>query len=277
MNVGLALSGGGIRGIAHAGVIKALEEKNIEITHIGGTSAGSVIAALYAIGYGPDNMYTLFKRYGKMFTNLDHITISKEIKNFLLRKKIKTSGFNAGENFEDLYNNLAFPKGIKKLTDVRMPIVMPTVDINTSTKYILSSIENKSKNWITDISLGEAVRASSSFPGVYKPFKYKGHLFVDGGLLENIPVNEIKLLGAEKVIAVKFSNNAKQDKSNAIDIAIKALDIMGDEISKNDLDGSDYVITIPVDGVGILDLGKIEYCFNKGYEITKEFLEENGI
>ena len=115
MEIGLALSGGGIRGIAHAGVIKALEENDIKINYIGGTSAGSMVAALYAMGYSPDNIHTLFKRYAKKLVKIDKKILKQEIKNYIFKKDLKSNGLNDGEDFEMLYNRLAFEKGINKL------------------------------------------------------------------------------------------------------------------------------------------------------------------
>ena len=155
-----------------------------------------------------------------------------------------------------------------------MPLIIPSIDIGNSKKYFFSSIEKEDASYITDITLGGAVRASSSFPVIYKPFKYKEHLFLDGGILDNIPAKEIKNLGAGKVISVRFDSNQVQGESNIMDVAIKALDIMGDKISEESLDSSDYIITVPTDGTGLLDIDKIEYCFKSGYETTKKEIEK---
>ena len=274
MEIGLALSGGGVRGIAHAGVIKALEENNIKIGYIGGTSAGSLVASLYAIGYSPDNIFTLFKRYAKIITKIDKRIIKQEIRNCLFKKEIKCMGLNDGNNFENIYNKLAFQKGIYKINDIKMPLIIPSIDISNSKKYVFSSVKNNFENYITDISVGEAVRASSSYPVIYKPFKYKDHLFLDGGILDNTPAQEIKKIGAKKVVSVRFDSNQVKNNSNLMDVAMKALDIMGDKISEESLDESDYIITVPTDGTGLLDIEKAEFCFNSGYETTKKYIEE---
>ena len=170
--------------------------------------------------------------------------------------------------------NIPNEKGIKQIKDIEMPLIIPSIDIGNSKKYFFSSIEKEDTSYITDITLGGAVRASSSFPVIYKPFKYKEHLFLDGGILDNIPAKEIKNLGAGKVISVRFDSNQVQGESNIMDVAIKALDIMGDKISEESLDSSDYIITVPTDGTGLLDIDKIEYCFKSGYETTKREIEK---
>ena len=88
MKLGLALSGGGIRGIAHAGVLKALEENNIKIDYIGGTSSGSIIATLYAMGYSPYYIYILFKRYAKDLVNQNSLSTITSIGSFMANKKL---------------------------------------------------------------------------------------------------------------------------------------------------------------------------------------------
>jgi len=113
MKIGLALSGGGIRGIAHAGVLKALEENNIQISAIGGTSSGSIIATLYAMGYSPYYIYILFKKYVKDLVNQNSIAKVTNIGSFMTNKKSNFQGFYSGEEIETVFNNVALRKGIK--------------------------------------------------------------------------------------------------------------------------------------------------------------------
>ena len=88
MGVGIALAGGGIRGIAHAGVLKALEENNIKVEAIGGTSAGSIVATLYAMGYKPYYIYILFKKYAQDIINIGNAAILNGFSNLVKNKKI---------------------------------------------------------------------------------------------------------------------------------------------------------------------------------------------
>ncbi len=274
MKIGLALSGGGVRGIAHAGVLKALEENNIKIDILGGTSSGSMITALYSIGYTPDEIYELFKKYASTIVKLNSNIIRKEIKNFILKHRICSQGINNGEFIEEIFNKKALEKEISNINQIKMPIVIPAVDISTGEEYIFTSVKSNKKNHISTIDIGKAVRASSSFPAVYEPMKYKDKLFLDGGMLDNIPAREVRRLGADKVISVKFDSNKIDEESNAIDIIVKVTDLMSEKISDEDLKESDYTITVPTDGTGILDISKIDYCFKSGYETTKEQIEE---
>lgn len=270
MKIGIALSGGGIRGIAHAGVLKALEDNNIKIDIIGGTSAGSMIASLYAMGYSPQYIYMLFKRYSKDIVSLNSKPIITGIQNHLFGKKKVLNGLKDGEVIERVYNKLALKKGIKSIKQIPMKIVIPSVDIAESKEYIFtneipSNIEDSSQ-YITDISVGKAVRASSSFPAVFNPCLLKNHAFMDGGTLDNIPVYEVKKQGADKVIAVKFDSDKIDENSNIMDIIMKTIDIMGSKISEESLEMSDLVLNVYTDKVGLLDVEKLDSCYKYGYE-----------
>lgn len=274
MKIGLALSGGGVRGIAHAGAIKALEENNIKIDLIGGTSAGSLVASLYAIGYRTDEIYNLFKKYARVLVRLDSNKIRNEIKNFIFNKRIKSMGINTGEFTEEIFDKLAKKKNVVSMKDIEMPLIIPTVNITKSEEYIFTSVDTSEKNYISDISIGKAVRASSSLPLVYMPLEYEGSLFLDGGILDNIPTREVRKLGADKVISIKFDSDKIDKNSNAMDIVMKVADIMGSKISEESLQDSDYIVTIPTDGTGILDINKIDYCYKSGYDTMQKEIKE---
>lgn len=272
MKLGLALSGGGIRGVVHIGVLKALEDNNIKVDIIGGTSSGSLVAALYAMGYKPYYIYELFKRYSKQIAALENKPILNGIGNYVLSKKIKLSGIKDGKVIEKLYNQLAYRKKIYKISDLKMPIVIPTTDLTDGKEYVFtnriptSANENK---YITDINIGLAVRASSSFPAVFCPCEFKDHLFSDGGSLDNIPIKEVIAQGADKVIAVNFEPIKIHNKSDMVDIILRTLDIMGAKSYENDLKKSDIVLTIPTEeDTKLLSIDKIESCYKYGYDTT---------
>ena len=278
MKIGLALSGGGIRGIAHAGVLKALEENNIKIDIIGGTSSGSIIATLYAMGYSPYYIYILFKRYARELVNQNSRSIFTSFGNFFSNKKVPFAGFYSGEEIEKGFNEVARRKGIKKITDIRMPVVVPTVDLQDSKEYIFTNYIPKTtkekEKYITDISIGKAIRASSSFPVVFNPCQYKEHGFLDGGILDNVPAKEIKLQGANKVIAINFKADEINNNSTVMDIAMRSIDIMGNKVSEESLGDSDIVLTIETDKTGLLEIEKLDECYKYGYRGTMEKMNE---
>ena len=272
MKLGLALSGGGIRGIAHAGVLKALEENNIQIDAIGGTSSGSIIAALYAMGYSPYYIYILFKRYARDLVNQNSISRVTSIGNFITNKKENFQGFYSGEEIEKGFNQVALRKGVKKISDIKMPIVIPAVDIQDSKKYIFTNIipENTKmvNQYIDNIPIGKAIRASSSFPIVFSPCEYKEHKFLDGGILDNFPTSEVKKQGIDKVITVNFKADDINENSSIMDVAMRTIDIMGNKISEENISNSDMVLTIKTDKTGLLEVEKLDDCYKYGYRQT---------
>lgn len=273
MKLGVALSGGGIRGIAHAGMLKALEDNGIKVDVIGGTSSGSLVASLYALGYSPYYIYILFKRYSKEIAQINSSPIISGIGNFMMNKKVAISGLKTGETLEKAYNDLARRKGIEKIKDItQMPLVIPAVDVQLSKEYIFTNQipqnTNDKSQYITDISLGKAVRASSSFPAIFCPCEFNSHKFLDGGVLDNIPVLEVKKQGADKVIAVNFKADDIDEESNIMDIAMRTIDIMGNKISEESLEQSNFIITIETDKTGLLDIDKLDKCYMSGYKET---------
>ena len=278
MKIGIALSGGGIRGIAHAGVLKGLEDNGIKVEVIGGTSAGSLVASLYAMGYSPYYIYILFKRYSKQIANINSGIFMTGLSNFFKNRKLGITGLKSGDSIEKLYNELAFKKGIRRVSDIEMPLVIPTVDIMNSKEYVITNKipeqEMENDQYITDITLGKAVRASSSFPAVFSPCKYKEHAFMDGGVLDNVPVYEVKKQGAEKVIAVRLDSDPITQDSNIMDIIMKTIDIMGSKISEESLEMSDYIINVSTDKTGLLDVSKLDTCYKYGYQAVLDNIGE---
>lgn len=271
MKVGVSLAGGGIRGIAHVGVLKALEEKNIKVAAIAGTSAGSIIATLYAMGYSPYYIYLLFKRYARDIINIRSKPIINGITNFIRNNKIGIAGLSDGNEFEKMYDELARKKGFRLIGDIKMPLLVSAVDIGESKEYIFTncaSRKNIKDNYITEIWIGRAVRASSSFPAIFCPCEYKNHIFMDGGVLNNLPTEELKKVYTGKIISVNFESDPVYNDYDIMNIIMKTLDIMGNKLSINSLKKSDFVLTVPTDGTGLIDVDKMDICYKYGYEIA---------
>lgn len=280
MSLGLALSGGGVKGAAHIGVLKALEEENIKIDHIGGTSSGSIVATLYAVGYKPEQIYNIFKKYCKNIKYIDFRNILKMFFGIITTGTIIIDGLNSGKSINKLINKMCNQRNINNISNIKIPLIIPSVNMNTGEVVCFTSKEMRafSNNtvFINDAQIGKAVQASCSFPAVFSPTEYNNSKLIDGGIRENVPWREVKLLGADKVISVIFENEVdKTCCKNLIDVTFRSYDLMCQELSKYELNGSDYFIKVKSEKVSLLDMSKIDEFYNLGYMRTKEFLKKS--
>ena len=142
-------------------------------------------------------------------------------------------------------------------------------------EYVFTNNPPEEKDrYITDISVGKAIRASSSFTAVLSPCEYKDHAFIDGGVLDNIPVEEVKKQGADIVIVVKFKSDEINQDSNIMDMTIKTIDIMGEKISEENLRKANYVLNVYTDKTGLLDIEKLDACYKYGYNAVIQNLDK---
>lgn len=272
MKLGLTLAGGGVKGAAHIGVLKYIEENNIKIDYISGTSSGSIVSALYAAGYTADEIYHIFKKYCSQINYISTSNIFKLIFGLLFKKKILIQGLNNGEKIEKIINELCYKKKITNIKQINLPLIIPSVDLHNGKTYIFTSSTlrnsyNDNVEYINDINIGTAVRASCSYPGVFSPCKYKSTELIDGGIRENVPWRETKLMGADKVISIVFKEDLQPDNYiNIIEVVSRALGILSHELSNYELSGADDLIKIKTSHISLLDTSKIEYLYKLGYK-----------
>lgn len=211
LKIGLALSGGGARGGAHVGVLKALEEVGVEVDYIAGTSMGAIIGGLYAAGYSPDEIEHLLisTDWKKALTDQperkDRTMRKKELeRQFLIPYRI---GYNngkfqlplgaiEGQHLDQLFQDMLLPVvSVHDFSQLPIPFRAVATDLVSGEAVILS-----------DGSLPDALRASMSVPGVFAPVRIDGRLLVDGGMSNNLPVDIVREMGADIVIAVDISS-----------------------------------------------------------------------
>lgn len=270
MKIGLALSGGGVRGAAHIGAIKALEENGIQIDAVGGTSAGSIVATLYAMGYTTDEMYKIFNYFSKSVMAVS----AKDIFNGMKEVRgIRLGGITSSHNIELAVEEAAKLKNIKNIKDIKMPITIPATDLISDREIVFTNCENlQGEEYIHDIEIGKAVRASCSFPGMYAPFEYDKYQFADGGIFDNLPTAETRKLGVDKIISIKFNLKSPRKQKTLYNIAMQSLDLMTENLIKDSVKQSDYVIEIELRDVKPFSISKLEYAYQQGYMQTLDHI-----
>ena len=280
MENGLCLAGGGVKGAAHIGVIKALEEENIDFKYIGGTSSGSIVACLYACGFTSDQIYKIFKKYCKKIRYVDFLNVIKLIVGLIFTGNIIIDGLNSGKEIEKLIKKVCNKRGIFNIQDARKTIAIPSVNLCNGKVICFTSECNKKIDldntvFVNDIEIGKAVRASCSYPVVFSPCKYKDIKLIDGGIRENVPWKELKRLGARKVLNITFEEETTNEcDKNIIEVASSSIGLLSKELSSYELEGSDYTIKIKTNKIGLLDMKQIDKMYEEGYKETKKNIKE---
>ena len=177
-NIGICFAGGGVKGAAHIGVLKAFEEEGVNFEYVSGTSSGSIIATLYACGYSAEEIYTIFKKYCKQIKYVDGINIVKTIFGLIFERKIIIDGLTNGNKIRKIVNVACNEKRINNINQIKKNLIIPAVDLYDGKLYAFSSKNNRtiySNNikYIYDCEIGRIVQASCSYPGIFSPCKYK--------------------------------------------------------------------------------------------------------
>ncbi len=243
---GLALSSGAARGLAHIGVLKAFEEEGIPVDYIAGSSMGALIGALYSAGLPPKVMEGLALSLGR-----------KHIFDWQLTRL----GVISGKKIEDMLNLLT--RG-QCFADTKIPLAVVATDINEGSLIV-----------IKEGPLTTAVRASIAVPGVFPPVEYGQRLLADGGILCRLPVNEVKEMGADIVVAIDVGLYIKETTiNNLFDVISQTIDIMGKEIMKHNMVEADLLIRPEVGSISLTHFQKSEECIQAGEKAAREALPE---
>ena len=214
--IGLALGGGAARGFAHIGVIQVLEEAGIRADMVAGTSAGSLVAALYASGQNGQALQ-------RVAQSMDEATFSD------WRWPIFKSGVLRGEALARFVTTQVKGQQIQQLP---IPLGIVATDLRTGRGVLFRRGD-----------IATAVRASSAVPAVFQPVSIDGRDYVDGGLVAPVPVSQVTNMGAELVIAVDISNDPEsQDTQDTLQVLLQTFTIMGQSINTYALSGADLVV-----------------------------------
>ena len=246
--IGLALGGGAARGFAHVGVIQVLEEAGITPVLVTGTSAGSLVAALYASGKNGAQLQ-------KVAETMEESTIADWTLPFFGR------GVLRGEALAK-YVNLQV--GQKPIEAMPMPLGIVATDLNSGNDMLFQRGDT-----------GTAVRASSAVPAVFTPVKINGHEYVDGGLSSPVPVRAARKMGAELVIAVDISSPPEASSaSGTIEVLLQTFSIMGKSINGFELKDADVVVRPVLTGVSSSDFSSRKRSIEAGRQAMLQALPQ---
>lgn len=289
--VGVVLGGGGAKGAAHIGVLKYLEEVGIPIDYVAGTSMGSIIGGLYAMGYSPDELAQLIADmdWGQYVGNsLDRSAMSEEVRQRnstllvnipfsfkgLLGKKdnnlvsFMPSAYVNNTSLINLFNNLCV--GYQKemdFNDLPIPFACVATDIRTGDEID-----------IRHGSVPTAMRASMAIPGVFAPVRMDGHLLVDGGLVNNFPADVLKEMGADIIIGVDVSDRDSISPESGVSVLEVLNGLVDNAVSSKKTDNQklcDIYLAPDITGYGTLSFthDAIDTLVNRGYQKAKEYDE----
>ena len=288
--VGVVLGGGGAKGAAHIGVLKYLEEVGIPIDYVAGTSMGSIIGGLYAMGYSPDELATLIANMNwseYVGNRIDRSALSTEVRqrtntlsviipfslDGVVKNKPKRSPIsfipNAYVNntaLINLFNDLCI--GYQKemdFNDLPIPFACVATDVKTGEEIV-----------IRHGSVPTAMRASMAIPGVFSPVYMNGHLLVDGGLVNNFPADVLEDMGADIIIGVEVSGGEKIEDEEMVSLPELLGSLLSNAVSSKREENQmrcNLYLNPDISGYGTLSFTPeaIETLVNRGYQKASEF------
>lgn len=234
---GLGLGGGAVRGAAHLGILKALEDQGLRPDYLSGTSIGALIGGLYAFGVGPEAIRDLAAE--KRWFDLSGFTLPK-------------FGLLSNEEIRRFVEKQLGPVNIE---DSQIPLAIMTTDLVTGEKVVLK-----------EGSLSKAVMASTCIPGLFTPVPYGDRMLVDGVLVENVPITPLKAMGADIVVGVNLDGDSKgQPLEGITDVLLTAFEIAINSSMEIYLQEADLVVRVPLSHYSRTDFSQIWELYAEGY------------
>jgi NTE family protein len=273
LKIGLVLSGGGAKGFAHIGVLKALEKAGIKIDYIGGTSMGAVVGGLYASGYNATQIDSIF--YNTNFDELLQDYIPRSSKSFYEKrndelyalslpfKKLKIGipiSLSKGMYNYNLLSKLTHKvRNIKDFNKLPIPFLCVATDIEKGEPVVLQSGY-----------LAQAMLASSAFPSLFSPVEIDGKLLIDGGVVNNYPAEEVRKMGADIIIGVDVQDDLKDRKSlkDATRILVQITNLDMIKKMKEKIKITDIYIKPDISNYGVISFDEGREIIKKGEEAT---------
>jgi NTE family protein len=283
MNIGIAFAGGGVRGAAHLGILQALEEAGIVASCYAGTSAGSIVATMKALGHSNADCLNMMAQADASLVDVAVWDIIKSIPH----KFSTLEGLLKGEKLQEF---LMVHIGKRFLWEPQKPLSIVSTDVNTGTQVIFSNqflskrdlrkLDDRIKAYdsFCPLALPYIVYASCALPGVFRPYNYGKMTLTDGSSTNNLPANLLPLMGADKVIAINLTQrNPRMTKVKGVfNVLSQAATIMIEQNEFLSVNSTKDLVYLNPDltDVGILDFDKVKYCYDEGYRYGKKIVPQ---
>lgn len=278
IKVGLVLSGGGAKGMAHIGALKVIEEAGITIDYIGGTSMGAIVGSLYASGYSANELDSIFREAD--FSDLIQDNLPRGAKTFY--EKEDSERYALTLPFDKF--KISFPKAIsggQKIYNELVRLLYHVKDVNDFNNLpipffcIATNMETGAEVLLNRGYLPEAVMASGTFPSLFEPAEVDGQILIDGGVLNNYPIMEVKQLGADIIIGVDVQHGLRDRESlkSATDILLQINNFRTINDMKAKVNETDIYIRPDVDDFSVIDFDLAESIIENGKLAALEHLE----
>lgn len=273
--VGLVLSGGGAKGLAHIGALKVIEEAGVKVDYIGGTSMGAIVGALYASGYSAQELDSIFRvtdfasliqdnvpRGAKTFyekENSERYALTLPFTNFKVTFPQAISG---GQNiYNELVRLLFHVKDIQDFKKLPIPFLCMATNVETGEQVLLDQG-----------FLPEAIVASGTFPSLFEPSEIDGDILIDGGVVNNYPIDRVKAMGADIIIGVDVQHDlaTRESLSSATEILLQINNYRTVNDMKKKSEETDIYIRPAIDEFSVIDFGRSKEIVEIGEEAAKE-------
>jgi NTE family protein len=276
--VGLVLSGGAAKGMAHVGVLKVIEEAGLKIDYIGGTSMGGLVSALYAIGYDADSLAGLVSSvdWDRLLSDdIRRRDLSIEEKpdydrfivSFPLReRKVKLpAGVVSGQNIENLFAELcSHVHNIQDFNQFQIPLLCVSVDVATGTEVVHR-----------DGYLPNAMRATMAIPSVFTPVSIDGRLLIDGGVVNNFPVDHVQEMGADILIGVNVGHQpfTAEDEVNFLRVMEQTVFLASNKLTKENIQLCDIYIAPDITGYSSTSFNAGDSLITRGERAARVYFD----
>jgi NTE family protein len=241
--IGLALGGGAAKGIAHIGVLKALEEEHIKVHCVSGTSVGALVASYFAFGRPAESILSI----------CSELNLSK-----LIDFTLERGGLFSTDNIREM---ILRDLGDCRIEDANIPLAICATDIETGEQLIFE-----------EGNLADVVCASMAVPGLFVPVEIDGRILVDGGLVENVPISPLKKMGAGIIVAVDLSHVGRYPKpENTLDVVANAINIGIDFNTRKQLKKADIALPLDLSRYSLTNnADRVDELYMEGYHPMKK-------